>query len=74
MSNADHTIDYNIAEQLKKGDFYSQYAGWDFCGYVYWDKKQWICEVWVYHSVVDTIKADTLEEIMTEVSNKYGQD
>lgn len=74
MSNSDHTIEEEIAVKLKQGKYYSQYSGWDFCGYVYWDNEMWICEVWQYHSKVDTIKASSLSEIMYEVSSEYGDE
>ncbi len=72
MSNADHSIKSDIADKLKTGKFYAQYAGWNFCGYVFWDKNQWACEIWVYHNHEKTIKAETLSEIMDIVSEEYG--
>lgn len=76
MTNCDHSIDHGIAEQLKTGDFFAQYAGWNFCGYVWYgrDAGQWNCEVWQYHSHMDTVTADTLEAIMEQVCEKYGHD
>lgn len=76
MSNFDHEINESIAKKLKKENIYSQYAGWNFCGYVWWNRKikKWCCEVWQYRSHVETITANTLNEIMEDVSNKYGND
>lgn len=74
MSNSDHTIENDVVEKLKTGKFYSQYAGWNFCGYVYWNKDKWSCEVWTYHSHVKTIHGNTLQEIMDEVSEEYGNE
>lgn len=74
MSNCDHEINYEIAEVLKDGKHYAQYAGWDFCGYVYWDisKQKFICEVWVYGSIREIIEYKTLELIMKNVCENYG--
>ena len=72
MSNCDHSIEHDVAEKLKTGKYYSQYAGWNFCGYVWWNENKWSCEVWTYHSHVDTIHGETLEEIMEKVSQEYG--
>ena len=72
MSNADNSIKSDIAKKLKTGKYFAQYAGWDFCGYVYWDKDQWACEVWTYHNHDKTIKAETLSDIMDKVSKEYG--
>lgn len=74
MSNFDHEINYEIAEVLKDGKYYAQYAGWNFCGYVYWDisKQEFICEVWTYNSIREIIKGKTLELIMKKVCKEYG--
>lgn len=76
MSNFDNEIDYKIGEQLKSEELYSQYAGWNFCGYVWWDKKDDVyrCEVWQYRCHVSTFEGDTLKEIMEDVSLAYGYD
>lgn len=74
MTNLDHSIDYDVAEQLKKEEAIAQYSGWDFCGYVWWSREheRWMCEVWQYHSPIEVVEAETLEEIMSEVCSKYG--
>lgn len=75
MSNFDHEIDDDIAIELKSvPNTIAQYAGWNFCGYVYWDRAtdEWVCEVWQYQSLRETVKAEVLEDIMDEVSSKYG--
>ena len=74
MSNCDYTIENDVADKLKTGKFYSQYAGWNFCGYVYWNKDKWYCEIWTYHSHVKTVHRNTLDEIMDKVSEEYGND
>ena len=76
MSNLDQTIDEGLAEALKKApnEVLAQYAGWNFCGYVWFDGSQFVCQVWVHKSPQVEIKADTLENIMTSVSEKYGAD
>lgn len=74
MTNFDHRIEHEVAKEIKGKELYAQYAGWDFCGYVYWDKEkeEWVCEVWCYHNHVDTKRAKTLEEIMAQVCAGYG--
>ncbi len=76
MSNFGHKIDYEVAELLKDGKHYSQYAGWNFCGWVYYDvlEKLFICEVWVYHTLREILKYRTLELIMKNVCENYGYD
>ena len=76
MSNFDHSIDKGLENKLKSGKVFSQYSGYNFCGYVYYDKKKkkFGCEVWQYHSLTEVIYKKKLEEIMEEVCEKYGSD
>jgi len=76
MSNFDHSIDDGLEESLQTNKQVAQYSGWNFCGYVYWDKeeKKFICEVWQNNEWIDTIKANNLEEIMEEVFGQYGDE
>jgi len=74
MSNCDHTIDYEVAEHIKGKELSAQYAGWNFCGYVWWEGGMWNCEVWHYNSWQKTFNAETLEEMMSDVCDEYGYD
>lgn len=74
MTNFDHTIDQEIADQLFTNGGFAGYAGWNFRGKVWWaaDLDRWACEVWQYHVHIDTICEPTLSELMDTVSTKYG--
>lgn len=72
MSNFDNQIDKSIAKAIKNKKLFSRYAGWNFNGLVWWQNKKWNCEIWVYKSRQETFICNTLEDIMSEVSNKYG--
>ena len=74
MSNFDHKIDEGIATQLRDKPLYSQYAGGNFCGYVWCDhqERKYKCEVWTWGSPKEVIETDNLEEIMSIVCEKYG--
>ena len=74
MSNFDGIIDTKIVKAIKGKKLFSQYAGWNFCGRVWWQNKKWHCEIWQYRCYEKTITCNTLEEIMEEVSNKYGSE
>lgn len=74
LSNLDHTIDDGIEDQLKSGQCWTQYAGINFNGRVWWDGEQFVCDVWVYGVSCELLAAPTLKELMTVVSNKYGWD
>lgn len=73
MSNCDHKIDLKVAGQLQEGGCYAQYAGWNFCGYVWWEDQTFHCEVWIYHSPQEIVSG-SLEAIMDTVCEKYGDD
>lgn len=74
MSNFDHEIDEAVEKAIKGKSYFADYPGWNFHSTVWWDKevKKWCCEVMRYHIHVETVEADTLQEIMNVVSNKYG--
>jgi hypothetical protein len=75
MSNFDHRIAAEVGERLKTGRLFSQYAGWNFCGYVWWDieAKTFKCEVWQWNEPKEIVSG-TLEEIMDQVSGVYGDE
>ncbi len=74
MSNLDHEIDPGFAEALKKNQVFGIHSAWNFCGDVWWNGEQFVENVWRFHSIVDTIKADTLQELMEFVNDGYGYD
>ena len=73
MTNFDHTIEPDAEQILKSGKIYSGYPAWNFHGEV-WFEGQFYCEIWVYGTHVNTLCADTLQEIMDKASEYYGYD
>lgn len=76
MTNFDHSIDNEVAQELKKDELWAQYTGWNFWAGVWWNRqrKEWSCMVKHYWVHVDTFHAATLENIMNIVSEIYGND
>lgn len=74
MSNFDHKINTEIVNKLKEEGYYADYPGWNFHGEVWYDNGKWKCAIRIYHVHVETIVTDTPEEIMEQVSEKYGYD
>lgn len=72
MSNFDGVVIKATADYIKDKPLFSRYAGWNFNGRVWFQNDKWNCEVWTYGSYCETISEDTLEELMTSVSNEYG--
>lgn len=75
MSNFDHEIDPKGLERLKVEKVYGQYAGWNFCGYVWWDAEAetFKCEVLQYHEPQEIVEGSP-QEIMDAVCAKWGDD
>ena len=74
MSNYNHEIDRDVEEQLKSGEYCSAYPAWNFHGIVWFDSGLWKCMIEQYRVHIETIVAESLEEIMEEASLKYGDD
>jgi hypothetical protein len=72
MSNFDHEIEPDAEERLKSGPYVADYPGWDFHGTVWFGEGRFRCLVMRYRMHVDTLVADSLEEIMILASKKYG--
>jgi hypothetical protein len=74
-SNFDHELDFKVATQLivESGEAYSQHAAWNFCGHIWHDGTQWVEEVWVYKSLVETLRNDDLRALIDEVNFNYGE-
>lgn len=76
MSNLDHTINKKIESMLKESEIWAPYHAWNFHGQVWWnrEKNQWSCAVRRFRAHIKTINAETLKEIMEELSNEYGSE
>jgi hypothetical protein len=76
MSNFDYEVDDGMAEALmnEPGQVFGRHAGWNFNGRVYFHDGMFHEQVWVYGSPLETISADTLEDLMKKVNQEYGAD
>lgn len=72
MTNFDHTIDRDCEWRLRAERVIMHYAGWHFCGDVWFADNRYHCLVFQRHIPQEIISADTLDEIMSEVCDKYG--
>jgi hypothetical protein len=72
ITNLDGSIDRETEKKIKGKKLYASYPAWNFYGGVWWEANQWHCAVKQYHHFMGTLSADTLEELMEEVSDKYG--
>jgi hypothetical protein len=74
MSNYNYIINKKIAAKLKKEKLYADYVGGTFLGSVWWNKQdqQWFCEIWQNQKHIQTFFAESLPELMLDVTEKYG--
>ncbi len=74
MTNFDGSIDDGFAEalQAQPAKVFGRHAAWDFNGLVYFYDGEFHEEVWVYGSLIQTISADSLPELMEAVCEKFG--
>ncbi len=75
MSNFDHEIDEDIAKKLYNGKTFATYPAWNFHGTVWYEKKskKFNCAIMQYHELVNTLKKDSLQEVMETASDLYGE-
>lgn len=74
MSNFDHEIDYTAVTRLQREKVVMDYPGWNFHAQVWFQNEKFYGLVRRYHSHVDTIEADTIEELRNTISDQYGWD
>lgn len=73
MSNFDHTVYDGVEDRLRSERVFCLYAGWNFNGHVWLNAEgSFSCQVWVYGSPVATVQAETLADLMREVSDEWG--
>ncbi len=71
-SNFDHRMDEKIVAILHEEVHHAQHAAWDFCGYVYKSGARWFEEVWVYNTHQTTLSGDTVEDVIREANEQFG--
>lgn len=72
MSNFDGEIIKKTLQAIKGKNLFSTYSGWNFNGKVWFELDSWFCEIWVYGCFKETFIEKSCEDIMENVSNKYG--
>ena len=74
MSNFDHEVNQETAQVLKGGPFAAPYTAWNFYAMCWFADEQFHAEVSQYHAHMDTLSADTPEELMEKCSDRFGED
>ncbi len=74
MSNFDNSIDDGLAYALQSENVFAHYVGWNFVGKIIAEADKFVCQVWIHKRPVEEVIANTLLDIMTKVSRKYGSE
>lgn len=74
MSNYDHQICQDIAEQINDGRYAADYPGWNFHATVWRDGELFKAQIMQYGNHTATIESETLQGIMELASDAYGYD
>lgn len=74
-SNYDHELDNSVVFDLQAGDGFAMHYAWDYCGSVWFvpDARKWVERIYRYHVVIDHIIGDTVEEVIQQTIDKYGE-
>lgn len=74
MSNFDHDVDQEVAQQLRDGQVMVKYPGWNFFAACWFADEQFHAGVYVLDDHRATISASTPEELMAAVSDEFGEE
>lgn len=74
MSNANHSIDEGLAEELKQNEdkLAAEFYGWHFFATVWYCKGLFHAEVKTHGAVRGNYSGHTLEELRATVNDIYG--
>ena len=72
MSNFDGRIEEWAEFRLKNEACFGGYPAWNFWGAVWFEDGQFHCMIKRYCSHIDTISANSLQEIMNIACDRYG--
>lgn len=73
-SNFDHSYDHDEEYVKSNSNECFGHYGWNFKGIVWYDEEyeNFYEEVWCYHLHVETLEAESLEDLIIDVNDKYG--
>lgn len=75
LSNFDHSVDEGVSEELSTADKMANYSGWNFHGYVYLAQEGlYVADIHCYKTHASFVEAETLPEIISKVSKRFGYD
>lgn len=72
MTNLGHRTNVMIAKLIKEKLYIGWYVAWDFAGQIWFDDNKYYCVIQQYKENIETIKTDSLKEIMDYCCEKYG--
>ena len=76
FTNYDHVLNYQVAERIKGRPLLAIFKARDFSGMVWWfeDVRLWCIEIWFQQNFVATHIAETIEDLIEEIQEEYGDE
>ena len=74
MSNINRKILPDAEEEIRSGWYSGRYPAKHFFGKIWFDGQHLQCQIMQAGRHLDTIQADSLQEIMDHASEKYGEE
>jgi len=72
FTNFDHSIEDGIEDKLKTSKSSYCHSAYDYYGIVWFSDGQFHEEVWQYNIHMETISSSSLSELITKVTDKWG--
>lgn len=74
-SNCDHIFDREIKRLLTDNPgMVGSHTAYNFCAFIKFDGERWHSEVMRYREVVGNLEGDTIEEVVREANERWGDD
>jgi hypothetical protein len=76
FSNFDHSFEHGLEETTKiiieNPDNYFDHNARNFCAYIWFENNIFYEEVWVYRNHSETLKSESLRDLITKTNDIYG--
>jgi hypothetical protein len=72
MTNYDHSVNHEVADKLRSGQYRAEFTGWNFHAACWYHADRFWAEVSVFGQHRATFDAETPEQLMAAVNERFG--